>query len=313
VVRRDRRGHQLASQLDLTRPQRGDGHDLEATLVAPATLFVGRDGAHLVHVGQGFTGAAEFGQRDHAVDQQGRQQPGVGQPPATLQALVDLHQRGLGIAQLHQLVAQVAVQRHFETRRPGGRRVAQRRVHVGEGLVGLARHRVAAGNGIEQHASLLMAQQLQAFVAQLHQAAVGLRQPTLAPPGPGDPGLGQDGAGAVARLLAGLARLLQLADGVCRRGQVQRIEAQHQLRPGTAELIAARQCACTFCERDRPCAVGLKQFPRALRQAQRRLTGEQPQREPCRHYRSRPRPVVTAGCRRGCRPSAAPLRMRCRP
>jgi len=65
-------------------------------------------------------------------------------------------QRLVAVAQLQQLVREVAVQHRLVAVAARGGGVAQRLVHVGEGAVALAQRRVAAGDGVQQHAALLV-------------------------------------------------------------------------------------------------------------------------------------------------------------
>jgi hypothetical protein len=65
---------------------------------------------------------------------------------------------------------QVAVQHHVEAGVLAGAGLAQRPVHVGEGLLRLAEFRITACDGVQQHAAFVVLQDAQAFVAQRQHA-----------------------------------------------------------------------------------------------------------------------------------------------
>ena len=262
----------LARARSTRSAQGGDGQRLEGRFDAAAPGRAGRHGQHRGDVGQRLRCAAQFGQADHAVDQQHAEQPRVLQPRTAGQALLDMLQAVLVIADLQQLVREVAVQHRVEAvaaRRAG---VAQRLEHVREGLRRLAQRRVAAGDGVEQHAALVVAQHAHALVAQRQHRGKRLAHAAFAPHRARQRGAGQQVAGAVAAALEALQGMLQLAPGLGHGAEVELVVAQRDARPAFGDDVAAahRGIEGALGEAARLRRIDVQQVPGAARLAQRR-------------------------------------------
>ena len=243
--------------------------------VGASTAGVGGHGQHLLDVGQGFSSTAQIGQDDDAVDQQRTAQKAVARALAARQALAGVAQRLFAVAQLGQLIGQVAVQHGIETVAAPRAGIAQGLVHVSDGLLGLAQRRVATGDGVEQCSALMVAQHAQALVAQrqqqVHRCPVLAAAQQRARQAHG----GQDAASPVAQRVEPHTCALQLIGRLGQRAETLQVKAPHRARPGLGQGISRVQR-----QRQRPVgmadgAVGIhqQQGPGPCSQAQGRCGG----------------------------------------
>ena len=261
---------QFAPGLQLAGAQRGNGQCFEASGHRAATRRAGGQAAHLQHVEHRFLRAVEFGQADDAVDQQHTEQPWVVQLAAARDALVEIAQRLVVVADLLQLVREIAMQHRIEAAPVRGARVAQRLVHVGKGLLRAPLSRIAAGDGVEQHAALLVLQHLQALFAQRQHLLERRSELAFAPQAARQPGAGQDVAGAIVQRLELLLRQGEFGRGLGRRAEVQQVVADGQPRPGLTGYVVVGNSRLQRLARqlDRARGVLVKQLPRLAGQAQ---------------------------------------------
>jgi hypothetical protein len=259
-----------APQRNVASAERGQRQRLEVRRQCAAPGGVGGQRGNAAHVVQHLGGATQIGVHDDAVDPQDARQAQVLRGVEARQSGFDVLQRGVVVAQLHQLVREIAVQHRVVAVAACRRRVAQRLVHVGEGLLGLVARRVAAGNRVQQQAALLVAQHGQALVAQGQHEAQRLVVAAGAPQAARDAGLRQQAAGAVAQALEHRLRGAQLGHGLARPREVDQVKAARQPRPAFSRRIAARPGLGQRLvgERDRGGRVDVQQLPRALREAQ---------------------------------------------
>ena len=261
---------QLAAQGRFAGAQRGQRQGLEVGVGSAAPTFVGRQLQQAVHVGHGLLRAIEAGQADHAVDQQHAHQALVAQLSAAREAFLDVAHGLVVVAELDQLVRQVAVQHHLEAVAACGPRLVQRLVHVGEGLLRLAERRVAAGDHVQQHAQLITPEHAQPFGAQGQHALQRFAVLGLAPQAAGDAHLGQQVAGAVVGDGEAALRGRQFARGLLRRGVPDEMQPAHQACPALGGGIAffQRTRQRLVGQHDAALGVAVEQLPGAARQAQ---------------------------------------------
>ena len=206
----------------------------------PAPVAVGRQAQQAPHVGQRFGRTVQVAQADHAVDAEHAEEPRIVELPAALQPFLDVAERLVIVAELDQLVRQVAVQHHVEALAAAGAGLAQRLVHVGEGLLRFAQLRIAAGDGGEQQAAPVALEDAQPLVAQRQHALQCGGKGALAPVAARQADLCQQLAGAVRLQRKAALRRLQIGDGLLRRA-VHRVEAARQ--PGPALRRDVRRSA----------------------------------------------------------------------
>ncbi len=128
----------------------GQRQRLEVRRQRATPAGVGGQRGHAAHVVQDFGGATHVGVHDDAVDPQDAGQARVLRVVETRQSGLDMLECGVLVAQLHQLVREVAVQHRVVAVAARWRRVAQRLIHVGKRLLGFVARGVAAGDGVEQ-------------------------------------------------------------------------------------------------------------------------------------------------------------------
>jgi hypothetical protein len=259
-----------ATQRHVVGAERGQRHRLEVRRQRAAAAGVGGQRGDAAHVDQHLGGAAHVGVHDDAVDPQDARQARVLGVVEACEAGFDVLQRRVVVAQLQQLVREVAVKHRVIAVAACRRRVAQRLVHVGEGLLGLVARRVAAGNRVQQQAALLVAQHRHALVAQGEHEAQRLVVAAGAPQAARDAGLREDAAGAVAQALEHRLRGAQLGHRFARAREVDQVKAARQPRPAFGRCVAARPGLGQRLvgQRDRGGRVDVQQLPRALREAQ---------------------------------------------
>ncbi len=234
-----------------------------------ASAGIGGHGDDALDVGQHFGGAADFGQDDDAIDPQHAGQPWVLGVVETRQAGLDMLQGLVVVAELHQLMREVAMQHRVVAMAACRRRIAQRLVHVGEGLLGFVARRIAARDRVQQQAALIVAQHGQAFVAQRQHKLQRFVVAALAPQAARQAGLRQDAARPIAQALEDLLRSTQLGRGNPRPREVDQMEAPCQPRPALAGGITTRQRLGQRLvgQFDRARRVDVEQLPGLLRQA----------------------------------------------
>ena len=267
----ERARQQVVTERGLAGAVRGHGQGLEVRREGAASVLVDRGLAHPSHVGRRLGRAAQIGQADHAVDEQGAHQARVVQALAACDALVDVAQRFFVVAELQQLVRQIAVQHGVEAVATGRVHLAQRLVHVGERALGVARHRIAARDGIEQQAALLVLEHAQALVAQGQHRRERLAEAAAAPQGTGHARSGEDVTGTVADGVEAGLGVVERGDGLARRGEVQQVKAPRERGPGPGLSMIGLlgQCRRLIGQSDGIRRVHMQQLPGALRQTQR--------------------------------------------
>jgi hypothetical protein len=275
-----------------------------------AAVGVGRHREQRGDVGQGLLGPAELGQADDAVDAQHAQQARVVELAAAQQPFLDVAQCLLVVADLHQLVRQVAVQHGVEAAPAARAGVAQRLVHVGEGLRRVAVGRVAAGDGVEQHAALLVAEHAQALVAQGQHLRQRVGEAALAPHRARECGTREDRAGTVAGEVEAALGLAQLGRRLGSGGVVQAVQPEREPGPALGVQVERRDRGGggAFGRRARRGGVDMEQVPGPARGTQ---GGRRPgtARRACGHGRIMGAPGsgrAGSACRPGRAAGAAP-------
>ena len=266
---------QIGAQRHVAGLQCRQRQRLEVRVHRPAPVLVGRQSQQPAHVGQGLGRAAQLGQADDAVDAEHAEQARVVQPRAAFQAFVQVAQGLVVVAQLDQLVRQVAVQHHVEALALAGTGLAQRLVHVGEGLLRFAQLRVAAGDGGQQHAELVVLEDAQAFVSQRQHALERGAELAVAPAAARQADFGQQLAGAAVHVCKAALRFVELVHRLLRRGIPDEVKAAGQPGPTLGLQVAApcRVLEGLLRRGDAALRIAVQQAPRPPRQAQRGRRG----------------------------------------